>query len=91
LKKKSGRESQVACRQDELIGGKVTLTLVRVFNTRLLARIQFASRRSCDRPIPSGFSPVLGPRANAALALKFHVALLASHAAFCHVNINISL
>jgi hypothetical protein len=54
----------------------------RVFNAGLLARSQFAFGRSCDRPIRSGFSVVfLGPRANAELVPKFHVALHASHAA----------
>jgi hypothetical protein len=54
----------------------------RVFNARLLARSQFASGRSCDQPIRSRFSVVfLGPRANAELVPKFHVALHASHAA----------
>jgi hypothetical protein len=47
----------------------------------LLARSQFASGRSCDRPTRSRFSVVsLGPRANAELVPKFHVALYASHA-----------
>jgi hypothetical protein len=37
---------------------------------------------SCDRPTRSSFSVVfLGPRANAELVPKFHVALHASHAA----------
>jgi hypothetical protein len=55
---------------------------VRVFNAGLLARSQFASGRSCDRPTRSRFSVVfLGPRANAELVPKFHVALRASHSA----------
>jgi hypothetical protein len=55
---------------------------VRVFNAELLASSQFASGRSCDRPTRSRLSVVfLGPRANAELVLKFHVALHASHAA----------
>jgi hypothetical protein len=54
----------------------------RVFNAGLLARSQFASGRSCDRPTRSRFSVVfLEPRANAELVPKFHVALHASHAA----------
>jgi hypothetical protein len=53
---------------------------VHVFNAGLLARSQFASRRSCDRPTRSRFSVVfLCPRANAELVPKFHVTLLASH------------
>jgi hypothetical protein len=55
---------------------------VRVFNAGLLTRSQFVSERSCDRPNPSRFSVVsIGPRGNAELVPKFHVALLASHAA----------
>jgi hypothetical protein len=55
---------------------------VRGFNAGLLARSQFAFRRSFYRPIRSRFSVVfLGPRANAELVPKFHVALHASHAA----------
>jgi hypothetical protein len=54
----------------------------RVFNAELLARSQFTSGRSCDRPIPSRFSVVfLGPRANAELVPKFHVAPHAPHGA----------
>jgi hypothetical protein len=53
-----------------------------VFSAGLLARSQFASGRSCDRPTRSRFSVVfLDPRANAELAPKFQVALHASHAA----------
>jgi hypothetical protein len=59
-----------------------TTVRARGFNAGLLARNQFASVRSCDRPIQSRFSMVfLGPRANAELVPKFHVALHASHAA----------
>jgi hypothetical protein len=51
-------------------------------NAGLLARSQYAFGRSCDRPTRSSFSVVfLGPRANAELVPKFHVALHASHAA----------
>jgi hypothetical protein len=56
---------------------------VRVFNPGLLARSQFASGRSCDRPTRSSISVIFfGLRANAELVPKFHVALHASHAAF---------
>jgi hypothetical protein len=55
---------------------------IRVFNAGLLARNQFAPGRSCDRPTRSRFTVVfLGPRANAEIVPKFHVALYASHAA----------
>jgi hypothetical protein len=63
----------------------------RVFNAGLLARSQFASGRSCDQPTRSRFSVVfLGPRANAELAPKFHVALHASHAALPMVTLEIT-
>jgi hypothetical protein len=63
----------------------------RVFNGGLLARSQFASRRSCDRPTQSRFSVVcLVPRAKAELVSKFHVALHASHAALPMVILKIS-
>jgi hypothetical protein len=53
----------------------------RVFNAELLARSQFASGRSCDRPSRSRFFVAfLGLRANAELVPKFYVALHASHA-----------
>jgi hypothetical protein len=53
----------------------------RVFNAGLSARSQFAFGRSCDRPSRSRFFVVfLGPRGNAELVPKFHVALYASHA-----------
>jgi hypothetical protein len=53
---------------------------VRGVNAGLLASSQFASGRSCDRPTPLRFSVgSLGPRANAELVPKFHVALHASH------------
>jgi hypothetical protein len=61
-----------------LIGTNVR---ARGFNAGLLARSQFASGKSCDRPTRLRFSVVfLGPRANAELVPKFHVALHASHA-----------
>jgi hypothetical protein len=63
----------------------------RVFNAGLLARSQFASRRSCDRPTRSRLSVIfLGPRANAELVPKFHVALHASHAALPMVTLKMS-
>jgi hypothetical protein len=63
----------------------------RVFTAGLLARSQFASGRSCDRPTRSRFSVVfLGPRANAELVPKFHVAPHASHAALPMVTLQIS-
>jgi hypothetical protein len=62
-----------------------------IFNVGLLARSQFASERSCDRPSRSRFSVVfLVPRANTELVLKFHVALHASHAALPMVTPKIS-
>jgi hypothetical protein len=64
---------------------------VRGFNAGLLARSQFASGRSCEWPTRSRFSVVfLGPRANAELAPKFHIALHASHAALPMVALEIS-
>jgi hypothetical protein len=55
---------------------------VRGFKAGLLARSQFASGRSCDRPTRSRFSVVfLGPKANAELEPKFRVTLHASNAA----------
>jgi hypothetical protein len=56
----------------------------------LLVRSQFASGRSCDRPTRLRFSVVfLGPRANAELVPKFHVALHASHAALLMVTLKL--
>jgi hypothetical protein len=61
---------------------------VRGFNAGLLARRQFASGRSCDRPTRSRFSVLfLGPRANAELVPTFHVALHASHGALPMVTL----
>jgi hypothetical protein len=61
----------------------------RGFNAGLLARSQFESGRSCDRPTRLRFSVVfLGPRANAELVPKFYVALHASHAALPMVTLN---
>jgi hypothetical protein len=63
----------------------------RGFNAGLLARSQFASGRSCDRPTQSSFSVVfLGPTANAELVPKFHAALHASHVTLPMVTLNIS-
>jgi hypothetical protein len=57
----------------------------------LLARSQFASGRSCDRPTPSRFSVALfGPRPNAQLVPKFHVVLHASHASIPMVTLKSS-
>jgi hypothetical protein len=79
-KKKTKRKAQIG-----------TSVGARVFNAGLLARSQFASGRSCDRPTRSTFSVVfLGPRANAELVLKFHVALHASHTALPMVTPKIS-
>jgi hypothetical protein len=64
---------------------------VRGFNAELLARSEFASGRSCDRPTRSRFSVVfLGLRANSELVPKFHVALHDSHAALPIVTLKIS-
>jgi hypothetical protein len=65
---------------------------VRGLNAGLLARSQFASESSCDRPTRSRFPLVsLGPRANAELVPKFHVAVHASRAALPMVTLKISL
>jgi hypothetical protein len=62
----------------------------RGFNAGLLARSQFASGRSCDRPTRSRFSVVfLGPIVNAKLVPKFHIALHASHAVLPMVTLKI--
>jgi hypothetical protein len=59
-----------------------------IYNAGLLARSQFASGRSCDRPTQSRFSVVfLGPRATAELVSKFHVVLHALHAALPMVTL----
>jgi hypothetical protein len=59
-----------------------------VFNPGLLAKSQFASGRSCDRPTRARFSVVfLGPRANAKLVPKSHVALQALHSALPMVTL----
>jgi hypothetical protein len=82
-KKKQKRETQQH--------GLGTNVRVRGFKAGLLARSQFASGRSCDRPTRSRFSVVfLGPRANIELVPKFYVALHASHAALPMVTLKIS-
>jgi hypothetical protein len=63
----------------------------RGFNAGLLARSQFASGRSCDRPTRSRFPVVfLVPRANTELVPKFLVALHASYPALQIVTLKIS-
>jgi hypothetical protein len=55
---------------------------LREFSAGLLARSQFASGGSYDRSNKSRFLVIfLGPRTNAELVHKFHVALHASHVA----------
>jgi hypothetical protein len=72
----------------EQIGTNVS---VRMFNDVLPVRSQFASGRSRDRPTRSRFSVVfLGPRANAELVHKFHVALHVKHAALPMLKLKIS-
>jgi hypothetical protein len=90
LEKKKEKEKKKNKRktQQHRLGTNVR---VRRFNARLLARSQFASERSCDRPTRSRFSMVfLGPRENVELVPKFHVALHASHAALPMVALEIS-
>jgi hypothetical protein len=54
----------------------------------LLTRSQFSSGGSCERPTRARFFMIfLGPRANAELVPKFHVALHASHAALPMVTL----
>jgi hypothetical protein len=82
--------------KNNLWGGKKTAQIgtnvrARGFNAELLARSQFAARRSCNRPTLSRFSVVfLGSRANAELVPKFYVTLRASHAALPTVTLKIS-
>jgi hypothetical protein len=76
LKKKKNTTAQIG-----------TNVRARGFNAGLLARSQFASGRSCDRPSRSRLSVVfLGPRTNAELLPKFHIA----HAALQMVTLKIS-
>jgi hypothetical protein len=85
LKKKKRRQKK---NTTALIGTNVR---ARGFNAGLLATSQFASGRFCDRPTRSRFSMFfLGPRANAELVPKFHVALHASHAALPMATLKIS-
>jgi hypothetical protein len=57
----------------------------------LTAKKSVAFGRSCDQPTRSRFSAVfLGPRANAELVPKFHVALHTSHVALPMVILEIS-
>jgi hypothetical protein len=68
-----------------------TIDRARGFGAGLLTRSRFASGRSCDQPTRSRISVVfLGPRANAELVPKFHVALHASHALLPVVTLKIS-
>jgi hypothetical protein len=61
-----------------------------IFNAGLLARSQFASRRSCDQPTWSRFcTSFLGPRANAESVPKFHTVLHALHANLPMVTLKI--
>jgi hypothetical protein len=87
-KKEKEKKKQKRKIQQHRLGTNVR---VRRFNVGLLARSQFASGRSCDRPTRLRFSVVpLDPTANADLVPKFHVALHASHAALPMVTLNIS-
>jgi hypothetical protein len=87
LKKINQKETKEKKNTTAQIGTNVR---VQGFNAGLLARSQFASGRSCDRPTRSRFSMVfLSPRANAELVSKFHVALHASHAALPMVTLKI--
>jgi hypothetical protein len=83
---------QIICTQkyflkNQLVGKKATAQIgttdrAHVFNAGLLARSKFASGRSFDWPTRSRFSVVfLGPRVDAELVPKFHVALHALHEA----------
>jgi hypothetical protein len=78
LKKKQKIKKRKRETQQHGLGTNVR---VRGFKAGLLARSQFASGRSCNRPTQSRFSVVfLGPRANAELIPKFHVAVHTCHA-----------
>jgi hypothetical protein len=86
--KKTKKENTEKKKQQYRLGTNVW---VRGFNAGLLARSQFASGRSCDRATRPMFSVVfLGPRANAELVPKFHVALHASHKALPMLSLKIS-
>jgi hypothetical protein len=85
LKKKERKQKKNTTAQ---IGTNVW---ARGFNAGLLARSQCASGRYCDRPTRPRFSMVfLGPRANAELVSKFHIALHASHAVLPMVTLKLS-
>jgi hypothetical protein len=87
LLKKKERKNQKRKTQQHRVGTNVWVG----FNAGLLARSQFAFERFCNQPTRSRFSVVfLGPRANAELVTKFHVALHASHAALTMVALEIS-
>jgi hypothetical protein len=88
MEKKKERKKQKRKTQQHRLGTNVRL---RGFKAGLLAGSRFASGRSCDRPTRSRFTVVfLGPRANAELIPKFHVALYASQAALPMVTLKIS-
>jgi hypothetical protein len=90
---KKGKKEKIMKKQKRKTQQHRLKTNVRVrgFNAGLLARSQFASGRSCDRPTRSSFSVVfLGPRAIAEMGPKFHVAQHASHAALAMVTLKIS-
>jgi hypothetical protein len=63
----------------------------RIFNVGLLTKSQFTSGRPGTGQLQLRFSVVfLGPRANAELVHKFHVALSSSHAALILVTLKMS-
>jgi hypothetical protein len=75
-KKRKTKQKKITTAQIE------TSVRARGFGAGLQARSRYASGKSCDQPTRSRFSVVfLGPRANAVLVPKFHVALHACHAA----------
>jgi hypothetical protein len=87
VEKRKGKRGEMKKKNTAHIGTNVR---ARGFNAGLLARSQFASKRSCDRPTRSKFSAVfLGLRENAELVPKFHIALHASHAALPMVTLKI--
>jgi hypothetical protein len=80
----------MSCSSERFMQKVETNVRGRVFNAGLLARSQFASGSSCDRPTRSRFSVgFLHPRANAELVFKFHIALHASYAAHAVVTLQI--
>jgi hypothetical protein len=83
IKQKKGKKNTTA-----QIGTNVR---ARGFGAGLMASNQFASGRSCERPTLPTLSVVfLGPRANAELVPKFHVALHAFHTALPMVTLKMS-